>query len=678
MNASGKQKARAAIASALQQMARDQQSDPLVLLQALIACVRPPRHRLRRDAMAYWAIQMELLREEEALRLGLRNTILRLFASRRQVSFYADSGLLPDSGFFSELGRIITHKILPELRDTSELKACVAELFPGRASQHWLATIPLEERRQFWLLINLQGAEDGEALQVMVGQMLEAALVLSHRIAAMGLMPELARVYPRLKQSESPFVAMNIELAHFVTAFRSALEGKGQMDSGEHLFVLLEQCEESLHKIHSAASRLGTSLPLSFTLRRMEQHLERLRLLLRFMTVKVDSHGMDDLSERWSDFLMSAMEGERKRNSIGQHFSELVSLMALRVTDNAAHTGEHYIASNRKEWFSMLYRAAGAGVLIALLAFLKIRGASLHLDPGPQAWLNASIYAWGFAIIYMLRFVIATKQPAMTAATLAGSISQSSGRLRDTEKIVVLMVDTFRSQLAAVAGNIMVAFPLAIFFLAFIHTTTGQTYISVEKAERLLQDVRPLMSLSLLYAAVAGVWLFMAGLVSGYLDNRAIYMQLGPRIAQLHWLRFVLRPKGARAVGAYIESHAGGLGGNIFFGLMLGLTPLMGSLLGLQLDIRHIAFSSANVGYALVAMDFHVPGWLLLSAVSGVLLIGLVNLSVSFALALWVAMRSRKLSFWLLMPVMPRFFHRLRQQPGSFFLPPPADSARTG
>src|SRR5690606_37697973 len=130
-----------------------------------------------------------------------------------------------------------------------------------------------------------------------------------------------------------------------------------------------------------------------------------------------------------------------------------------------------------------------------------------------------------------------------------------------------------------------------------------------------LHDVRPLMSLSLLYAAVAGVWLCSAGLVSGYLDNRAVYMQLGPRIGQLWWLRFLLGRAGADRIGSYVEHHAGGLGGNIFFGLMLGLTPLLGDMLGITLDIRHIAFSSANVGYALVALDFDVPRVLWIAAV---------------------------------------------------------------
>jgi len=657
------------IHEALQAMVTDQETDPQILLIQLTKSLQPRFFHLREYTVLYWDVFMDLLKEE-SLRNGLRDTILRLFSSRRQVSFYTDSGLLPDTGFFSELGRILTQKILPELRDTHELKNCVAELFPRPVDQRWISLLPAEKRNQLWMMLDFHSGQDADSMHAMVQQMLEAARILSHRVAAMGLMPELARVYPRLLHSESPFMAMNIEVSRFVESFHLALEGKSDMDHGEHAFVLLAQCEETLRKIHLSASRMGTSMSLSFTLRRMEQHLERLHLLMRFMTVKVDASSRDDLNLRWSEFMLSAVDGERQRNSLRRHCSDLMSLMALRVTDNAARSGEHYIASTRSEWFSILYRAAGAGVLIALLAFLKIESASLSLGPSAQAWLNGLIYAGGFTIIYMLHFVIATKQPAMTAATLAGSISQSTGRLRDKEKVVDLMADTFRTQLAAVAGNIMVAFPLAMILLFAFNSLSGHSVIGSEKAHHLLQDVRPLMSLALLYAAVAGVWLFSAGLVSGYLDNRAVYMQLGPRIGQLGWLRFIFGKEGANKIGTYIEGHAGGLGGNIFFGLMLGLTPLLGNFLGITLDIRHVAFASANVGYGLVALDFQVPLHQWGGAVLGVLSIGLVNLCVSFTLALWVAMRSRRLSFWLLASVIPRFFHRLRHHPGNFFLPP--------
>ncbi len=665
----------ARIANALAGLTATSGDDPLPALRALLDSLRPPRRHIDEEGPQRWAFLLEILREHDELRCALRDTILQLFVRHRQLSFYTDSGLLPNTGFFSELNRLLMHKCLPEVHDNSELRSVIAALFSHRHDGEWLASIPLEDRRALWLLLDLQGSDDPEALRSMVDAMLEAMLVLSHRIAAMGLSPDLMRVYPRLSEVESPFISMNIELVEFVASFRRGLAGEQETDDGSHLFVLISQCQDTVNRARAASARAGTSMTLSYLLTRLGQHLDRLTLLARVMTVRVRPDSPDELTGYWTDFLFDALDGERQHNSIRRHFANLTNMLALRITDNAARTGEHYIANTRAEWFLMLRQAAGAGVLIALLALLKIAGSGLQLPPASQAWLNGIIYSGGFAVIYMLHFVIATKQPAMTAATIAGHISQTRGRLRETERIVDLMANTFRSQLAAIAGNILVAFPLAILLLLALQLHSANGWVSADKAQYLLDDVMPFTSPALLYAAVAGVWLFLTGLVSGYLDNRAAYTQLGPRIAQLRWLRAVLRPRGAEAAGRYIAEHAGGLGGNIFFGLMLGLTPLFGSALGLPLDIRHIAFSSANVGYALVALDFAVPLRTVIEAVAGVLLIGAVNLTVSFSLALWVAMRSRKVDFWLLAPVLPRLWQRLRQQPQQFFLPPPALAA---
>src|SRR5690554_8098711 len=69
------------------------------------------------------------------------------------------------------------------------------------------------------------------------------------------------------------------------------------------------------------------------------------------------------------------------------------------------------------------------------------------------------------------------------------------------------------------------------------------------------------------------------------------------------------------------------------------MTGYVGYLLGLPLDIRHVAFSSANLGFASFS-DFQGWGTFLLGLLF-VMMIGFVNLWVSFALALMVALRSR-------------------------------------
>ena len=96
----------------------------------------------------------------------------------------------------------------------------------------------------------------------------------------------------------------------------------------------------------------------------------------------------------------------------------------------------------------------------------------------------------------------------------------------------------------------------------------------------------------------------------------------------------------------------------------------IGVLFGLPFDIRHIAFSSAFVGFATVGLDFVLTWQAVLYALLGLVLIGLVNLTVSFSLALFVAMKSRKVRFQQWRLLLSSLATRLNQHPGEFFMPP--------
>ena len=110
--------------------------------------------------------------------------------------------------------------------------------------------------------------------------------------------------------------------------------------------------------------------------------------------------------------------------------------------------------------------------------------------------------------------------------------------------------------------------------------------------------------------------------------------------------------------------------GNFLFGCMLGSTGVIGTILGLPLDIRHIAFASANLGYALNGFQFELPLKTIAWAAFGIAAIGFTNLAVSFALALHTAMRARGIQFEHWGPLLRVLWNRLNHQPRSFLLPP--------
>lgn len=615
-------------------------SSPIELFRELFDTVRPDSvDDAVTASMRYRGLLDFLSARPEHCALA-RTALLQLFGSSKQRSFFAESGLLPGTGFFTELWRKFTVRLLPEVKDSKSLRDAVTLVFHDRNDYRWLEQVPEDHALEFWHLLDMRQVRNDPAMLQMLAEILDAVQSVSYRITATGLDAELAHAWPQIEKGESPFIAQNVELQALIKAYQDCLaDPQAPAVDEKHLLVLIDQCRETVKKVQNAALTAGTSLRLNFMLVRLTQHLDRLDTLIQLIAARYQDHPGEALMRSWAALVRSAICGEISRSSIRRHFSDLFGLLAMRVTKNASRTGDHYITTDRRGYFGMWGSAMGAGIIVGFMALIKILSAKMQLPPLIEGLAFSLNYALGFVLVHMLHFTIATKQPAMTAAAIAETVSETGGRLREVERLGQLVIDVMRSQFAAICGNVLVAFPVALGIGLWLYQS-GLKPVSPDKAAVLLHDLSPLRSLALLHAAIAGVWLFFSGLISGYFDNKASYDRIGVRVAGLPWLRRLTGERRAEAIGVYIDRNLGGLAGNFFFGFMLGMTGIFGQLLGLPLDIRHITFSTANLAYGAVGLDFAMSAGLWLHCILGIALIGIINLTVSFALALWTALRA--------------------------------------
>ena len=634
--------------------------DDVGLLAEIVNVIRPDSLNKLEDATHAVQALCFSLNENKAYVEYVRTSILTLLKTHRPVSIFTDSGIQPSSGFFSEMSRRISHKILPEAVDSRYLKNVFGQIFTKTNDEVWVSALPDET----WLqLIDALHFEEADTIVVdaIYHELLEAAQILSYRLSAGGLEPELIQNHEDLEQHDSPFIAQNSEISAVVSA-----DNTGSADVS-HVLIILEQCREVIAKIRKNSAQTGTSIRLTFLLQRMTQQLNRLETLFSIIVGIKTNTGIKHPA---LDLFKKLVQAECHKNDIRRHFRENVELIALRVTENASRTGEHYIAENRSEYFKLMRSAMGAGIIVGVMAMIKIILAKLHLPPLTEAILFSLNYGIGFVIIHMLHFTVATKQPAMTAATIAATIDQSDGKAKNLDQLITLIAQTMRSQTIAIFGNVLLALPVAMLIGWLINISTGEHFISPDKAQRLLSEIDPFHTAALIYAGVAGVCLFLAGLIAGYHDNLAIYNKIPQRIMALPWLEKLLGSARLKRVGLYIENNLGAIAGNFYFGCLLGGMAAAGVLLGLPIDIRHITFSSAFVGYAFVGLDFAITWQVVWLAAAGVMLIGTVNLLVSFSLALYVAMKSRKVSFAQWRMLIKQVLVRLNQHPADFLLPP--------
>ncbi|WP_435948946.1 site-specific recombinase [Psychrobacter sp. DM8] len=603
---------------------------------------------------------------------GLASFVLKLIIEYRQIALYTDTGIMSDQGFFSSFRRLVGHRFLPILPQDDSVVELVGYLFDKRTDERWLANI---DRDKWDRLVELLKVKDNhlDLVATAKNSILNAIIILSYRVSGIGLHPDLMEAYPQILNYSASFVAQNQEAVLFVNQYRQAHELDTLTDiipekavDPAPLLVMLEQCEDIVATIRKRIYKTGISIRLTNMMLRLDQSLERIRILTELVT-----NDRKKRDQAIINLIQTIITTANRRYSIGYLIDNNTKLLSRKVTENASRVGEHYISTDKAGYRKMFKKASIGGFIIAFMATLKILAYHLALAPMGRAFINSMIYGLGFVFIHIVHGTVATKQPAMTAAAIASTISDGSGKKsHQLTKLSELVVDILRTQFVAIMGNVMLAIPVALVISFAWLQYTGAPMIDAIKAEHLLHDLDPFRSLALPHAAIAGVYLFLSGLIAGYYDNLAVYNNIGARIKRHRGLQYIMPKTWLNRLGGFVEANLGAIMGNFIFGVFLGSTATIGYLFGLPLDIRHIAFASANFAHGIFNVSADDISWsVILLSILGVALIGIVNLMVSFSLALFVALRSKEVRFFEWGRLTKLIFGHVISHPSDFFWP---------
>ncbi|MES2046865.1 MAG: site-specific recombinase [Pseudomonadota bacterium] len=708
----------------------DPESTDIKHLIEIVDLLRPKNPADSASASSNVRTLCQLLKGNPEHAWAMRQYFLHILASRRHTSLYTDLGILSNDGFFSELMQRISYRILPPALGVDYLSDALDQILYVKTDYQWISAVPARDWLALFDTLALvdktqfnASFDDSKEIdcQIAVADMLEAIRTLSYRICAIGLEPRLTLIHPEIEKFESPFITQNVEVNAYLNGYQQVLDGDAhESEDARHILVMLDQCEEIVGKIRKNALYQGTSISLTYLLVVLTQSIARLRKLLFLIDVTGNLPELVDVSavlaspaeissvtppvtpsaipsETQPDETRPASSNSGDEQSIsprrlaavalaleliwehnnkyavGDLISDNLDLLARNVTENASRTGEHYIADNRQDYGAMFLSSAGAGFIIGFMALLKILASYLRSAPLIEAFLYSLNYSLGFMLIHVLHFTVATKQPAMTASRIAAGLHSQDGSHIDIDSMAELIIKVLRTQFIAIMGNLITVIPTAYLIAVSYAAISGEQLVSVEKAQHLLHDIDPFTSLALFHAMIAGVCLFLAGLISGYYDNQALYTRLGQRISQLRRLGKMLGQERLQRFGLYIENNLGGLMGNFYFGILLGTIGTLGNLLGIPVDIRHITFSASNFATAVVGLNYHVSWQLLSISLFGILSVGAVNLLVSFGLALMVALRSRQVRFNQRSLLLKALALRFWRKPADFFIAPKDD-----
>lgn len=413
-------------------------------------------------------------------------------------------GILGNETFGQAMKNRIFQRLLPATVEDKTVRESLSLMFTKPDDHEWLESISVASwTRLFHVLEWLDPAMP--LWKRIQHEMLEAMEMLAVRIAALGIDSEVVRCLGISERHTSPFVEQHLELRNMIGQAHEKLSNMEPLhDLGDHLDVLLDQCQGQIKKAYAQARAQGISVTLSMQLIRLEQSINRMRRLLQLL----GALPTEDRVGTCVQFFCTLTKEENRKHSITDLWRGLTDKLALRITEHASQSGEKYATETRSEYWKMARAAMGAGVIIALLSLFKAGISSWHLPPFWEAVFFSLNYGIGFVIIHLLGFTIATKQPAMTAARIAAAIDAANGRLSSADRVADLITQVARTQIIAIWGNVLPAFATATVVAVGLTFLLGEPPIEVEKGEKMLLELNPLLSAALPHAAIAGIFLF--------------------------------------------------------------------------------------------------------------------------------------------------------------------------
>ncbi|MDP2315730.1 MAG: gliding motility protein [Pseudomonadota bacterium] len=623
-------------------------------------------------AARVWLL-VELLRAAPRWRDALGRLVTGVLLESSALRLFARTGLPSELRFFSEFSDRLIGRALPRPPEHDCLAALTARLFPDAASTHWLdAAAPSLVADLAGLLVDGPRDVAFAARRRLQGEAAEALALIAVRAASLGLDEDIRSRSAVAHVGNLPLLALVRTTAAFLDARRLAEAGDfaSEADARRLRTEAVSHVAAGRVVLERVATHLdvgGVSIDLVFRVELLGRFLERADNLLAFLdTESPDADRLRAHAVRFFRDLVGQAIADRSLVSLVQRNSRL---LARRIIERAAETGEHYITASRAEWHAMLRSAAGGGFLTAGTTVLKFWIFAAHLPLFFQAAFAALNYAGSFVALQLLGFTLATKQPSMTAAAIAANIHQS-GR-GGLDSLVELIARTVRSQLAALIGNLGMVVPaaLAVHFIALART--DKPFLDAETAAYVVASHHPLQSGTLFYAALTGVLLWASSILGGWLENWSALHRLPEAIAQhptlLRWLK---RERTASLAHAFVR-NVSGIGSNVSLGILLGAAPIVGKFFGAPVDVRHVTLSTASItlaGASVGPLAIVEPAFR--AALGGIALVGLLNFSVSFALALAVAMRARNVPAVALLGLFRGVVARFFRSPASFLYPP--------
>ena len=619
---------------------------------------------------------LDLVQEQPELKGRLQRWWQVLGETVDASTLLADFGFTSSAAFVSELGNRLRYKLLPATPETTSAGELFTLALPNAFDARWIALLGDKTVGRIAQLLAsrpIDASAGVPGLTIWEREILEAVTYCVSQIRAIGFTPELRTRMSGTTSDTQPFHELAADCALVCTAYAESVrpglapEPQGQalaaLEQALHQFKQrLEACRLATNSVYTHLDKHGISVSLVFRVRQLRQRVLRVRDLLNCLLAP-------DPASATASFVGKLVLIGQARASVRELVASNASLIAAKLAERSAETGERYITRNWAEYRQMLRQAAGGGAATAGTTLLKFALGAASLSAFWGGMWAGLLYAASFVLIQMMHWTLATKQPAMTAPAMAA-------KLRDLEapgaidEFVSEVAHLVRSQVAAVLGNIGLVAPCVVFLCLGWQFIAGRPALDQIQSRYVLDSLHLLAPATWLFAAFTGVLLFASSLIAGWVENWFVLHRLESAIRYNPRITSWLGAQRADRWAIFMRGNVSGLTSNIALGFMLGLLPPILAFLGLGLEARHVTLSMGQLSAAATSFGLAIfqesAFWWCLAAIP---LIGALNLGVSFSLAFRLAMAAQNLGVQDRRRIRSALWRRLLVRPRSFLVP---------
>jgi site-specific recombinase len=248
-------------------------------------------------------------------------------------------------------------------------------------------------------------------------------------------------------------------------------------------------------------------------------------------------------------------------------------------------------------------------------------------------------YVVSFLLMQAGGFLLASKMPAVTAATLVDAMEDPDKDHMESLRSIS------QTQFIVTISNLIGAVPVSMGIDRLFYALRGHPFLTQADAEHGVSMLFPHASLTIPFAIITGVFLWLSSLATGWTANYLAVHKMATAISSSLRIRDRLGPRHAAKLAHWVRYHAPGSVGFIVLGFLLGAVPIIVELFGIPLEVRHVTLAAASLGYALDSARLYGQlNWRdAVLAFEGIALVGVLNIFTSFVLSFLLAIRARNI-----------------------------------